>query len=104
MIALSLRYRADINAKDKDRYRPLSLAAQKGHKPLVKLLLAKDPRQTALHQASEKGHKVMARLLDLTDFIYKKVARSFEDRENPEIVISSASLCKHYKEALNFIK
>ncbi|KAF2191738.1 hypothetical protein K469DRAFT_654861 [Zopfia rhizophila CBS 207.26] len=42
--------------------------------------------------------------LYLTDFVCEKVARSFENGENPEIVISSASLCEHYEEALSFYR
>ncbi|KAF2174425.1 hypothetical protein K469DRAFT_690362 [Zopfia rhizophila CBS 207.26] len=38
--------------------------------------------------------------LSLKDFICEEIANSFEDIEDPEIVLSSESLCRHYERAL----
>ena len=65
---------SDVNLEQKNGVTPLHLATQKGHKELVKILLAhNDPNQaitegerkglTPLHLAANKGHKEVIKIL-----------------------------------------
>jgi cytohesin len=63
---------ADVNAKDEEGLTPLHLAAGRGHKKIVELLIAKDADvnaklavegETPLHLAAWDGHKEIAELL-----------------------------------------
>ena len=64
-----LKQGANVNIKTKDGFTPLCIAANKGDKEIVKLLLAngadvntKD-KYTPLHRSAYKGHKEIVKLL-----------------------------------------
>lgn len=72
MVRLLLKKRADVEAKDKDGGKALMLAAESGHKAVMRPLLkkganveAKDATgRTALMWVANRGHEAMVRLLE----------------------------------------